>query len=88
MTRIFTLLFIAGMTAVSLAPLAAKADTSKCTARIKAQGFFITDIDSDWGRPYDKFSVIKANKEYDLWVNKNTCKIVHTQLDDDRRYYD
>jgi len=33
-------------------------------------GYFITDIDSDWGRLYDKFSVIKASKEYDLWVNK------------------
>jgi hypothetical protein len=87
MSRLAKLLIMAGITAVTLVPLAVQADTSKCTARIKAQGFFITDIDSDWGRPYDKFSVIKANKEYDLWVNKNTCKIEHQVLDQDRDRY-
>jgi len=51
-------------------------------------GYFITDIDSDWGRPYDKFSAVKNGKEYDIWVNKNTCKVEQTVLDDDRRWYD
>jgi hypothetical protein len=77
----------ASITASCLAPLAARADYSNCTAKIKAQGFFITDIDTDWGRPYDKFSVIKGNKEYDLWVNKNTCKIEHQVLDSDHSPY-
>jgi hypothetical protein len=49
--RVTALLLMAGIAAVSLSPQAAKADTSKCTARIKAQGFFITDIDTDWGPP-------------------------------------
>jgi hypothetical protein len=53
MSRLTKLLIMAGITAVTLVPLAVQADSSKCTARIKAQGFFITDIDSDWGRPYD-----------------------------------
>jgi len=87
MNRLAKLVIMAGISAATLTPLAVQADTSKCTARIKAQGFFITDIDSDWGRPYDKFSMIKANKEYDLWVNKNTCKIEHQALDQDRYRY-
>lgn len=46
-------------------------------------GYFITDIDSDWGRPYDKFSAVKNGKEYDIWVNKNSCKVEQTVLDND-----
>jgi hypothetical protein len=60
-----------------LAPLGVQAATSVSTARIKAQGFFITDIDSQQGRRYEQFSAIKANKEYDLWINKNSCTIEH-----------
>lgn len=87
MTRFAKLLLVAGITATCLTPFSARADYSKCTAKIKSQGFFITDIDSDWGRPYDKFSVIKGNKEYDLWVNKNTCKIEQQVLDSDHFPY-
>jgi len=47
MSRLVRLLIMAGITAVTLMPLAVQADSSKCTARIKAKGFFITDIDSD-----------------------------------------
>lgn len=74
--------------AVGLHPTSAHADYSKCTSKIRGMGYFITDIDSDWGRPYDKFSAVKNGKEYDIWVNKNTCKVEQTVLDDDRRWYD
>lgn len=74
-------LLIATLTAAALAPMAAQADGSKCTKQVRAQGYFITDIDSDWDRPYDKFEVIKDGKEYDLWVNKNSCKIEQKMLD-------
>ena len=77
----------AAIVVASSLPLAARADYSQCTQQIRAQGYFITDIDSDWGRPYDKFSTIKDNNEYDLWVDKNTCKIVHKVLDNDRYRY-
>lgn len=75
-------LLIAALTSAVFAPLAAHADVSKCTKQVRAQGYFITDIDSDWGRPYDKFEVVKDGKEYDLWVNKNTCKIEQKVRDD------
>lgn len=74
-------LLIATLTAAAMAPMAAHADVSKCTKQVRAQGYFITDIDSDWDRPYDKFEVIKDGKEYDLWVNKNSCKIEQKVLD-------
>ena len=51
-------------------------------------GYFITDIDSDWGRPYDKLSAVKNGKEYDIWVNKRSCVVEQIQLDDDRSWYD
>lgn len=54
---------------------------------MRAQGYFITDIDSDWGRPYDKFDVVKDGKGYDLWVNKNTCKIEQKVPDNRYKYY-
>lgn len=75
---------LAASAVVVLSPIAARADYSKCTKQVRAQGYFITDIDSDWGRPYDKFDVIKDGKEYDLWVNKNSCKIEQKVLDRDR----
>jgi len=80
-------LVLTALATAALYPLAARADYSKCTGKIKAMGYFITDIDSDWDRPYDKFSAIKNGKEYDIWVNKNTCKVEQTVLDEDRRYY-
>jgi hypothetical protein len=88
MRKLLRFLLAAGLVSVALAPLAARADYSKCTKQIRAQGYFITDVDSDWGRPYDKFDVIKDNKEYDLWVNKDNCKIEQRVLDNDRyRHY-
>ena len=83
MRKLSLLLLAAGLLSLALAPLAARADYSKCTKQIRAQGYFITDVDSDWGRPYDKFEVIKDGKEYDLWVNKATCKIDQRVLDND-----
>ena len=77
----FRVLLVAGLSAVAFSPLVAQADTSKCTKQVRSQGYFITDIDSDWDRPYDKFDVIKDGKEYDLWVNKNSCKIEQRVLD-------
>jgi len=81
-------LLVIGLSTALLSPLAAHADYSKCTGTIRSMGYFITDIDSDWGRPYDKFSAVKNGKEYDIWVNKNTCKVEQTVLDNDRRWYD
>ena len=82
------LVSLAASVVVVLSPLAARADYSKCTKQIRAQGYFITDIDSDWNRPYDKFEAIKDGKQYDLWVNKNTCKVENRAIDDDRyRHY-
>jgi len=81
-------LLAAGLAAAAFSPLAAHADYSKCTGKIRSMGYFIIDIDSDWGRPYDKFSAVKNGKEYDIWVNKDTCKVEQTLLDDDRRWYD
>ena len=72
---------VAGISFAAFSPLAAQADGSKCTKQVRSQGYFITDIDSDWDRPYDKFDVIKDGKEYDLWVNKNSCKIEQRVLD-------
>ena len=72
----------------SIQPLSAQADSSKCTKKIQSMGYFITDIDSDWGRPYDKFSAVKNGKEYDIWVNKSSCVVEQIQLDDDRSWYD
>lgn len=79
---------LASLAVAAFSPLTAYADHSKCTGKIRSMGYFITDIDSDWGRPYDKFSAVKNGKEYDIWVNKNTCKVEQTVLDDDRRWYD
>ena len=81
-------LLLTGLSAAIASPLAAHADYSKCTGKIRSMGYFITDIDSDWGRPYDKFSAVKNGKEYDIWVNKNSCKIEQTILDKDRSWYD
>lgn len=75
---------LASSAVVALSPAPAQADYSKCTKQIRAQGYFITDVDSDWGRPYDKFDAIKDGKEYDLWVNKNSCKIEQRVIDNDR----
>ena len=72
----------------SVQPLSAQADNSKCTRKIQSMGYFILDIDTDWDRPYDKFSAVKNGKEYDIWVNKNTCKVEQTLLDNDRSWYD
>jgi hypothetical protein len=80
-------LLVIGLTSALLSPLTARADYSKCTKQVRAQGYFITDIDSDWNRPYDKFDAIKDGKEYDLWVNKNTCKIEQRVLDNRYNYY-
>ena len=71
----------ASISFVTFTPLAAQADGSKCIKQVRSQGYFITDIDSDWDRPYDNFDVMKDGKEYDLWVNKNSCKIEHKILD-------
>jgi len=79
---------LAASALVLLCPAPAEADYSKCTKQIRAQGFFITDVDSDWGRPYDKLDAIKDGKDYDLWVNKNSCKIEQQVIDRDRyRHY-
>jgi len=88
MTKIAKTLLAAVMSAAALSPMAAHADYSKCTGKIRAMGYFITDVDSDWGRPYDKFSAVKNGKEYDIWVDKNSCKVMHTVTDNDRRWYD
>lgn len=88
MIQLSRTVLVAGLAATALIPLAAYADYSKCTGKIRSMGYFITDIDSDWGRPYDKFSAIKNGKEYDIWVNKNSCKVEQTVLDNDRRWYD
>lgn len=72
------------LAAATLQPTIAKADYSKCTKQMQKMGYFILDVDSDWDRPYDKFSAVKNGKEYDIWVNKNTCKIVQSILDNDR----
>ncbi len=74
-------LLLIGLTSALTSPLAAQADYSRCTKQVRAQGYFITDIDSDWNRPYDKFEAIKDNKSYDLWVNKLTCKIEQKAID-------
>lgn len=88
MIRFVRIILAAGLVSSVLAPAGARADYSKCTKQIRAQGYFITDVDSDWDRPYDKFDVIKDGKEYDLWVNKGSCKVEHRVLDDDRyRHY-
>jgi hypothetical protein len=76
------ILFIGGLITLAMTPMAAHADYSKCTKAIKAQGYFITDVDSDWGRPYDRFEGIKDGRDYDIYVEKNTCKIVKAVLDD------
>ena len=81
------LLLSAGLAAAVISPLTAHADDSQCTKQVRAQGYFITDIDSDWDRPYDKFEVVKDGKGYDLWVNKNTCKIEQKVLDKRHNYY-
>lgn len=79
---------LAASVAVVFSPDPARADYSKCIKQVRAQGYFITDVDSDWGRPYDHFDVIKDGKEYDLWVNKENCKIEQKVLDQDRyRHY-
>jgi hypothetical protein len=88
MTKLAQAFVAASLTAAALSPLAAHADYSKCTGKIRSMGYHILDVDSDWGRPNDKFSAVKNGREYDIWVDKKSCKIVHTQLDDDRRYYD
>jgi len=88
MIQLSRAVLLASLAAAAVSPLAAHADYSKCTGKIRSMGYFITDIDSDWGRPYDKFSAVKNGKEYDIWVNKNTCKVEQTVLDNDRRWYD
>ena len=64
------------------AGLATLADYSKCTKAVRAQGYFITDVDSDWGRPYDRFEVVKDGREYDLYGNKNTCNVAEKVIKD------
>jgi len=76
------LLLVAGLATLAMAPMAARADYSKCTKAVRAQGYFITDVDTDWGRPNDRFDVVKDGREYDLYVDKNTCKVVQKVLDD------
>ena len=76
------ILLIGGLATLAMAPMAARADYSKCTKAVRAQGYFITDVDTDWGRPLDRFDAIKNGREYDLYVDKNTCKIVESVLDD------
>ena len=49
---------------------------------MRAQGYFITDVDSDWGRPYDRFEVVKDGREYDLYGNKNTCNVAEKVIKD------
>ena len=88
MPRLSQALLVPGLAAAAFSPVAALADHSKCTGKIRSMGYFIVDIDSDWGRPYDKFTAVKNGKEYDIWVNKNSCKIEQTVLDDDRRWHD
>ncbi|MEB3183376.1 MAG: hypothetical protein VKN15_03180 [Cyanobacteriota bacterium] len=87
MSRLPRLLLLIAL-ATSLLPLAARADSSRCTAKIRAMGYFILDIDSDWDRPYDKFSAVLKGREYDIWVDRSTCKVVHRSLDDDRTWPD
>lgn len=88
MSKLAKTLLAGALIAAAISPTVATADTSKCTGRIRAMGYFITDIDSDWNRPYDKFSAVKGNREYDIWVDKNTCKVMQTMLDDDRHWPD
>ena len=76
------LLLAAGLATLAMAPLAARADYSKCTKAVRAQGYFITDVDSDWGRPYDRFEVVKDGREYDLYGNKNTCNVAEKVIED------
>jgi len=40
---------VAASAVVVLSPAPAQADYSKCTKQIRAQGYFIADVDSDWG---------------------------------------
>ena len=76
------LLLAAGLATLAMAPMAARADYSKCTKALRAQGYFITDVDSDWGRPYDRFEVVKDGREYDLYGNKNTCNVAEKVIKD------
>lgn len=86
MLTFFRPLLLLGLLAGSLAPLSANADYSKCAKKIQSMGYFITDVDSDWNRPYDKFDAVKNGKEYNIWVDKNTCEIKQSVLDIDRHY--
>lgn len=86
--RLIRLLLAAGLSVAGLWAQPAEADQSRCTATLRAMGYFILDVDSDWDRPFDKFSAVKNGKEYDIWVNRANCRIVHSRLDDDRRWYD
>jgi hypothetical protein len=88
MSKLAKTLLASALVAAAISPTAARADTSQCTGRIRAMGYFIIDVDSDWDRPYDKFSAIKGSREYDIWVDKNTCKVVQTLIDNDRRWPD
>ncbi|MCP9882440.1 hypothetical protein KBY65_08090 [Cyanobium sp. Alchichica 3B3-8F6] len=89
MTTFSRALLLLGLLAGAFAPLAANADYSKCTKKIKSMGYFITDVDNDWDRPYDKFDAVKNGKEYNIWVDKNTCEIKQVILDnEDRRWND
>lgn len=88
MPDLFKPIAVAALVAAAMHPLAVQADQSRCTKAIQSLGYFITDIDSDWGRPYDKFEGVKNGKEYDIWVNKSTCKVEKIILDPDRHWYD
>ena len=87
MKLISKLLLLGGLAALTVAPMAARADYSKCTKSIRAQGYFITDIDTDWGRPLDRFDVVKNGREFDLYVDKSTCKVVQSVADDRYNHY-
>ena len=70
------LLLAAGLATLAMAPMAAR-----------AQGYFITDVDSDWGRPCDRFEVVKDGREYDLYGNKNTCNVAEKLIEDRHDHY-
>jgi len=71
-----------------MAPMAARADYSICTKAVRSQVYFITDVDTDWGgRPYDRFEVVNDGREYDLYVIKNTCKVIEKVINGRRNRY-
>lgn len=45
MIQLSRAVLLASLAAASVSPLAAHADYSKCTGKIRSMGYFITDVD-------------------------------------------